>query len=349
MARKKRVILEVLTKRKLVEVSLHLGFRSWQVLSKGEIVKRLSRQRKKPMEEILDLLKINELRHICIKLNLNSGGVKKQTIIDRIIGNESSNKSKKIIPPKTNQPINKPTKSSPQPKPSVELKEIEKKNKRIKNMGRDNNVAVAEFEKRPKSSFVKSNNFQEKANFVWQVADDILRGTFKRHEYGDVTLPFVVLRRLDCVLEDKKDAVIKTYKQFKDKIPDPSPVIYKATNGLNFYNTSFYDLRRLAQDAGNIELNFNNYINGYSKNVREIIDNFQIDKIVTKLSKNDLLFMMVDKFTEIDFHPNLVANHEMGYIFEELLRRFSEMSNETAGEHYTPREVIRLMVKPPVC
>ena len=226
MARKKREILEVLTKRKLVEVSHHLGFRSWQVLSKGEIVKRLSRQRKKPMEEILDLLKINELRHICIELNLNSGGVAKQTIIDRIIGNESSNKSHKIIPPKIKQPINKPTKARPQPKPSVESKRNETENKRIKNMGRNNNVANAELEKRPQTSFVKSNNFQDKANFVWQVADDILRGTFKRHEYGDVTLPFVVLRRLDCVLEDKKDAVINTYKQFKDKIDPDNPLGY---------------------------------------------------------------------------------------------------------------------------
>ena len=188
------------------------------------------------------------------------------------------------------------------------------------------------------------NNFQEKANFIWQVADDILRGTFKQHEYGDVILPFVVLRRLDCVLEDRKDAVIETYKKFKDKLPDLGPVLLKETKGLNFYNTSIYDLRRLAQDAGNIEINFNNYINGYSKNVLEIIENFQIDKIVIKLNKNDLLFMMVDKFTEVDLNPELVSNHEMGYIFEELLRRFSEMSNETAGEHYTPREVISLMV-----
>ena len=188
------------------------------------------------------------------------------------------------------------------------------------------------------------NNFQDKANFIWQVADDILRGTFKQHEYGDVILPFVVLRRLDCVLNGKKDEVIKTYEKFKDKLPDPSAVLLQATDGLRFYNTSLYDLQRLTQEAGNIETNFYNYINGFSKNVREIIDNFGIEKIVSKLAKNDLLFMLIDKFTEIDLHPSLVKNHEMGYIFEELLRRFSEMSNETAGEHYTPREVIRLMV-----
>ncbi len=193
-------------------------------------------------------------------------------------------------------------------------------------------------------------NFQDKANFIWQVADDILRGAFKQHEYGEVILPFVVLRRLDCVLEDRKDAVIETYNKYKDVLDDTNQVCIEATKkskkdkGLNFYNTSFYDLRRLAQDANNIELNFNNYINGYSRNVRDIIENFQIDKVVSKLVKNGYLFQLIDKFTEVQLHPNEVSNHQMGYIFEELLRRFSEMSNETAGEHYTPREVIRLMV-----
>lgn len=190
------------------------------------------------------------------------------------------------------------------------------------------------------------NNFQEKANFIWTVADDILRGTFRAHEYGDVVLPFVVLRRLDLVLEPNKDAVIQTYEQFKNSLDEErlTPVLKQAAGKLDFYNRSFYDLRRLAQDASNLELNFNNYLNGFSKTVREIIDNFQLEKIIAKLIKNDLLYMLIEKFTEVDLSPNNVSNHEMGYIFEELLRRFSEMSNETAGEHYTPREIIRLMV-----
>jgi type I restriction enzyme M protein len=190
------------------------------------------------------------------------------------------------------------------------------------------------------------NNFKEKANFIWQVADDILRGTFKAHEYGDVILPFVVLRRLDQVLESHKDEVIKQYENFKSTLDEERliPVLNQAAGGLNFYNHSFYDLRRLTQDPNNIELNFNNYLNGYSKNVREIIENFQLGSIISKLAKNDLLYRLVDMFAGVDLSPNNVTNHEMGYIFEELLRRFSEMSNETAGEHYTPREVIRLMV-----
>ncbi len=189
-------------------------------------------------------------------------------------------------------------------------------------------------------------NFQDKANFIWGVADDMLRGAFKQHEYGDVILPFVVLRRLDCVLEPRKDQVIEAYNKYKGQLDEEQmkPILYQASGGLSFYNTSKYDLFRLSQDAGNIELNFNNYLNGYSKNVYEIIENFQVDKIKTKLAKNNLLFMLVRRFTEIDLHPDKVSNHEMGYIFEELLRRFSEMSNETAGEHYTPREVIQLMV-----
>ncbi|GAK60826.1 N-6 DNA methylase [Candidatus Vecturithrix granuli] len=189
-------------------------------------------------------------------------------------------------------------------------------------------------------------NFQETANFIWQVADDILRGAFKPHEYGDVILPFVVLRRLDGVLEPVKDRVIAIYAQFKDHLDEDGvhPVLLQAAQGRQFYNTSLYDLRRLAQDANNIELNFKAYINGFSKNVRSMIEHFQIDKIVGKLSRNNLLFMLVSKFTEVNLNPSEVSNHEMGLIFEHVIYKFYEMSNETAGEHYTPREVIRLMV-----
>jgi type I restriction enzyme M protein len=189
-------------------------------------------------------------------------------------------------------------------------------------------------------------HFQDKANFIWQVANDILRGTFKGHEYGDVTLPFVVLRRLDCVLNGQKDEIISTYDAFKDSLePDRlEQVVLNATDGLNFYNLSDYDLELLAQDANNIELNFNAYLNGFSQNVRDILEHYRLGPIIEKLASNDLLFLMCDKFTEVDLHPDVVSNHEMGYIFEELLRRFSEMANETAGEHYTPREIIHLMV-----
>lgn len=192
-----------------------------------------------------------------------------------------------------------------------------------------------------------TTTFQEKANFVWQVADDLLRGSFKAHEYGDVTLPFLVLRRLDCVLRDRKAEVQSTYDAFKDSLDSEQleQVLTRATGGLRFFNTSNYDLERLTDDANNIEVNFNAYVNGFSSNVREILEHFGLRPIVDKLARNNLLYLLCDKFTEVDLHPDHVSNHEMGYIFEELLRRFSEMSNETAGEHYTPREVIRLMVR----
>lgn len=184
---------------------------------------------------------------------------------------------------------------------------------------------------------------QELSSFIWNVCDDVLRGLFKQHEYGDVILPFVVLRRLDCVLEPNKDEIYNLYEEYKSKVDDPSPII-KNTVKKEFYNHSKYDLVRLKSDPKNIYMNFQNYINGYSKNVYEIIENFQFEKPVEKLNKSNKLYLLIDKFTEIDLHPSVVDNHTMGQIFEELLRKFSEMSNETSGEHYTPRDVVKLLV-----
>ena len=184
---------------------------------------------------------------------------------------------------------------------------------------------------------------QELSSFIWNVCDDVLRGLFKQHEYGDVILPFVVLRRLDCVLEPNKDEIYNLYEEYKSKVDDPSPIIKNRVKK-EFYNHSKYDLVRLKSDPKNIYMNFQNYINGYSKNVYEIIENFQFEKPVEKLNKSNKLYLLIDKFTEIDLHPSVVDNHTMGQIFEELLRKFSEMSNETSGEHYTPRDVVKLLV-----
>jgi type I restriction enzyme M protein len=188
-----------------------------------------------------------------------------------------------------------------------------------------------------------SGNHSEISSFIWSVCDDILRGLFKQHEYGDVILPFVVLRRLDCVLEPSKDKVIDLYEKYSKKIDDPTPILLNEI-GLSFYNYSKYDLQRLKQDHLNISLNFNNYLNGFSPNVREIIENFQLEKPIEKLNKNGKLYQLVETFTSVDLHPTKVDNHSMGLIFEELLRRFSEMSNETSGEHYTPRDEVKLLV-----
>ncbi|RKU28601.1 restriction endonuclease subunit M [Candidatus Poribacteria bacterium] len=190
-------------------------------------------------------------------------------------------------------------------------------------------------------------NYQELANLVWNVADDVLRGLFKPHEYGDITLPFLVLRRLDCILDEdnRKEKAIETYNKYNKKVPDDRlPLIILNSIRSKFYNISQYDLSRLKDDPNNIDQNFENYIRGFSQEVQDIIENFNLDRFIERLHKNNRLYSFCDKFTEVDLHPKKVDNHTMGQVFEELLRRFSEMSNETSGEHYTPRDVVRLLV-----
>lgn len=186
----------------------------------------------------------------------------------------------------------------------------------------------------------KTNNL---SSLIWSSADDVLRGLFKPSEYGRVILPFVVMRRLDCVLEPKKDEIFNLYENYKDKLEDPSPVIQKQV-GFPFYNHSRFDLTRIKSDPNNVMMNFNNYLQGYSDNVRDIIDNFAVDPLVKKLDSNKRLYLLIDKFTEFDLHPSVIDNHQMGSVYEELLRRFSEMSNEESGDHFTPRDIVRLLV-----
>ena len=187
------------------------------------------------------------------------------------------------------------------------------------------------------------DNTNTLSSLIWSSADDVLRGLFKPSEYGRVILPFVVMRRLDCVLEPKKDEVYDLYTKFKDQLADPSPVILRQV-GLPFFNTSKYDLSRIKSDPTNVLINFNNYVQGYSENVLDIIENFSINPLVEKLQKNKRLYLLIDKFTEFDLHPDKIDNHQMGSVYEELLRKFSEMSNEESGDHFTPRDVVKLLV-----
>jgi len=187
------------------------------------------------------------------------------------------------------------------------------------------------------------SNHNEISSFIWNVCDDVLRGLFKQHEYGDVILPFVVLRRLDCVLEGKKDDIIKVHREYRDKFDDTSKIIHSKLN-LKFSNYSEYDLRRLKDEPNKLSENFYDYLSSFSTNVQDIIQNFGLQKHIDKLEKNNKLYLLVEKFTDIDLHPSNIDNHVMGNIFEELLRKFSEMSNETSGEHYTPRDVVNLLV-----
>ncbi|MCP1638572.1 type I restriction enzyme M protein [Streptococcus gallinaceus] len=189
-----------------------------------------------------------------------------------------------------------------------------------------------------------SINIADKSNFIWKIAD-LLRGDYKQSEYGDVILPFTVLTRLDSVLRTTKDEVLKQNELLvKRNIGNKLPLLKKIT-GLNFYNTSEFTFDKLKNDSRNIEENLIDYIKGFSDNAREILDSFDIYNVIGRLNKAGLLYQVFIKFAdEIDLHPSSVSNQEMGYIFEELIRKFSEISNETAGEHFTPREVIRLMV-----
>lgn len=181
------------------------------------------------------------------------------------------------------------------------------------------------------------------ANFIWSVAD-LLRGDYKQSDYGKVVLPFTVLRRLDCVLKPTKEKVMDSLPRIqKMNIQNIDPLLNNVA-GFSFHNRSQYTFDKLKGDPDNIAANLRNYINGFSANAREIIEYFSFDDQINRLEGASLLFLIVSRFCDIDLHPNKADNIAMGQIFEELIRRFSELSNETAGEHFTPREVIRLMV-----
>ncbi len=180
------------------------------------------------------------------------------------------------------------------------------------------------------------------AAFIWSVAD-LLRGDYKQSEYGKVILPMVVLRRLDCVLEPTKAAVLERADKLLGKVANVAPVLEQAAQQ-RFYNTSKLTLTRLLDDPPHLADNLNNYLGDFSPAARDVLEKFDLRAQVGRLDRADLLYLVVSRFCEIDLHPQAVSNLEMGYLYEELIRRFSELSNETAGEHFTPREVIRLMV-----
>ena len=180
------------------------------------------------------------------------------------------------------------------------------------------------------------------SSFIWSVAD-LLRGDYKQSEYGKVILPFTVLRRLDCVLETTKAAVLSELAKRTQAKVNPEPFLLKKS-GVLFYNTSPLDLKKLMGDQDHIGENLRKYLQAFSPAVRDIFESFEFHTQIDKLTKSGLLYLVTEKFANIDLHPEVVSNAQMGAVFEELIRKFAEISNETAGEHFTPREVIRLMV-----
>jgi len=186
------------------------------------------------------------------------------------------------------------------------------------------------------------DNFQEKVAFIWSVAD-LLRGDYKQSEYGKVILPLTVLRRLDSVLEPTKAQVLKRNEELQGRLENVDPVLMQLT-GHGFYNTSQFTFPKLLDDPSNIGENLRRYILGFDQGTKDVIAKFEFEGQIRRLERSNLPYKVVSKFCDIDLHPDRVSNMEMGYVYEELIRRFSELSNETAGEHFTPREVIRLMV-----
>jgi type I restriction enzyme M protein len=187
------------------------------------------------------------------------------------------------------------------------------------------------------------NNFREKANFIWSIAD-LLRGHYRQSDYGNVILPLTVLRRLDFILEPTKKNVLDVYQKHKGRKPEVIEPILNNAAKAKFHNHSKFDFNELAKDHNNIAANLRNYINGFSISAKEIIEYFSFDDQIRKLDEYGLLYLVIKRFAEAGNIFKEVDSMEMGYIFEELIRKFAELSNETAGEHFTPREVIRLMV-----
>lgn len=185
-------------------------------------------------------------------------------------------------------------------------------------------------------------NHQALSSFIWSVAD-LLRGDYKQSDYGKVILPFTILRRLDCVLEATKPAVLTEFGAKTKAGLNPEPFLVRKAKQ-SFYNTSPLDLTTLLGDQDHIRQNLYTYIQAFSPAARDIFERFDFYTQIERLGKAGLLYLVVEKFANIDLHPNVVDNADMGLVFEELIRKFAEISNETAGEHFTPREVIRLMV-----
>jgi len=186
-------------------------------------------------------------------------------------------------------------------------------------------------------------NHSEIVSFLWGVAD-LIRDTFKRGKYQDVILPLTVLRRLDCVLADTKERVLKRQAELKGKGLEDLDAQLRRASGFAFYNTSRYDFEKLLADAPHLAANLRNYIAGFSQNMREVLEKFDFDNTISKLDEAGLLFQVVERFKNVDLHPDKIDNPTMGTIFEELIRKFNEALNENPGEHFTPRDVVHLMV-----
>ena len=194
---------------------------------------------------------------------------------------------------------------------------------------------------------INTQTLQPVINFLWTVADVVLVNTYQKGKYKDVILPMVVIRRLDLLLEPTKDQVLKTFSEYKSKLQNLDSLLTnsKHGSGLAFYNTSKFTLKKLLDDPKNLRSNFENYLNGFSENVQDIIKQFKFRNEIETLDEADILYSLIEKFCspKVELHPDKLPPLAMGYVYEDLVRRFNEENNEEAGEHFTPREIIDLM------
>ncbi len=195
---------------------------------------------------------------------------------------------------------------------------------------------------------INTQSLQPIINFLWTVADDVLVNTYQKGKYKDVILPMVIVRRLDLLLEPTKDQVLQTFNEYKSKLQNLDSLLTnnKHGSGLAFYNTSKFTLKKLLDDPKNLRSNFENYLNGFSENVQDIIKQFKFRNEIETLDEADILYSLIEKFCspKVELHPDKLPPLAMGYVYEDLVRRFNEENNEEAGEHFTPREIIDLMM-----
>lgn len=324
----KRHVLEALSRDELLDVVDHFEVPVPDRRKKAALVDALIASPRVDLRAFLLEWPRDDLKSLCRDLGLDDGGREKAAIVDRILSEPPG--PRPVIhldadPHNANgiQRVhqNRRPGSSPPPEPSP-----------------------PPAPPRKTSSMRTFSGFSDIANFLWSVAD-LLRGDYKQADYGKVILPMTVLRRLDCVLADSKAKVLAKHEALKGSgMKNLDPMLNRIT-GVPFHNVSKLDFEKLKGDPARIAENLTAYIKGFSPDARDIfIERFRFPEQIAKLDEANLLFQVVSRFAEVDLHPAAVDNHVMGSVFEELIRRFAEVSNETAGEHFTPREVIRLMV-----
>ena len=297
----KRSILDSLPKTRLLAVARDLQLDASSRSRKADLVEQIAGHRGEDLSALLGRLSRDELKIACIEHDLDERGRAKSTLIERLVG-ASDLQHGSSAATQLELPSSAPMDMQVAPTPSKQF-----------------------------------GSFSEITSFLWSVADR-LRGNYKQSDYGKVILPFTVLRRLDCVLEPTKAKVLARHDKLKGgSVKNLEPVLNRVT-GVPFHNVSKLDFAKLLDDPNHIAANLTKYLKGFSESVREIfIERFDLPTQIAKLDDADLLFQIVKQFAAVDLHPDRVDNHEMGLVYEELIRRFAELSNETAGEHFTPR------------